>query len=131
MSSDLVVAHEGTFATLLFLFLCVAAVAAAAQDEGEREVHLGVVHCAPKCHCKLLIQMTVTLADGSVLEADGDLLNVFSSSSFLILLVLVDLLFYKRWQNCQKISFLPHRCRRRLTTMTTKTFGRFDMAIRL
>lgn len=67
-----------------------AAATAAAQDEGEKEVHLGVVHCAPKCHCKLLIQMTVTLADGSVLEADGDLLLVFSSSSsFFILLVLV------------------------------------------
>lgn len=32
--------------------------------------------------------MTVKLADGSALEADGDLLGVFSSSSFLILLVL-------------------------------------------
>lgn len=114
MSSDLVVAHEGTFATLLFLFLCVAA--AAARDEGGREVHLGVVHCAPKCHCKLLIQMTVMLADGSLLEADGDLLGVFSSSSssFLILLVLVALLFFdKRQQNCQKMSLLPPRCGRR------------------
>lgn len=61
-------------------FLCVAA--AAAQDEGRREVHLGVVHCARKCHCKLLIQMTATLADGSVLEADGDLLVFFFWSSF-------------------------------------------------
>lgn len=82
LSGDLVVAHRGTCATLLFLFLCVAA----AQDEKGGEVHLGVVHSAPKCHCKLFIQMTPTLADGSDPEADGDLPDVFS---FLILLALV------------------------------------------
>lgn len=103
-----------------------AAATAAAQDEGEKEVHLGVVHCAPKCHCKLLIQMTVTLADGSVLEADGDLLLVFSSSSsFLILLVLVAAKPSEKCHLCHLC--VVDGCQRQ----QTKIIGRFNTARRL
>lgn len=49
----------------------------------KRKVHLHVVHHARKCHRKLFISMTWTLANGSVWEADGELFLPFFFVSFL------------------------------------------------